>query len=101
SNRILKIPVAHGEGRYFANPEVLEELETNNQVVFRYCNESGLEEGKINPNGSVNNIAGICNKNKNVFGMMPHPERATNEALGNQDGKLILEGLLGEIAELV
>ncbi len=101
SSRILKIPVAHGEGRFFANPEVLEELETNNQVVFRYCNESGLEEGKINPNGSVNNIAGICNKNKNVFGMMPHPERATNEALGNQDGKLILEGLLGEIAELV
>jgi len=101
SNRILKIPVAHGEGRYFANPEVLEELEANDQVVFRYCNESGAEEGKINPNGSVNNIAGICNKSKNVFGMMPHPERATNDALGNSDGKLILEGLLGAIPELV
>ncbi len=100
-NQILKIPIAHGEGRYFANAETLADLEANKQIIFRYCNEEGEEKGDFNPNGSVNNIAGICNKERNVFGMMPHPERATNQALGNSDGLKILEGLLGEKTALV
>src|SRR5699024_8426208 len=94
---ILKIPIAHGEGRFFANPEVLADLEANRQVIFRYCDVNGGENGVFNPNGSISNIAGICNKNRNVFGMMPHPERATNEFLGNTDGVKILNGLLGEV----
>src|SRR5690625_2097614 len=101
SGKILKIPVAHGEGRFYANPEVLAKIEANKQVFFRYCDETGGEEGGFNPNGSLNNIAGICNEKRNVFGMMPHPERATNEALGNSDGLLILRGLTGQVAEPV
>jgi len=90
----LKIPIAHGEGRYFANEQVLNELEANNQVIFRYCSETGVVEAASNPNGATRNIAGISNKEKNVFGMMPHPERAINTALGNLDGKKVFE-LLG------
>lgn len=101
AGKILKIPVAHGEGRYFADPETLAALEANQQVVFRYCDKNGGEEGNFNPNGSLNNIAGICNEMRNVFGMMPHPERATNDALGNRDGLLILRGLLGAVANPV
>lgn len=91
--RILKIPVAHGEGRYYADTETLKQLEENKQIVFRYCNDKGEVHIHSNPNGATSNIAGICNENRNVFGMMPHPERATSEALGNVDGKLILEAL--------
>lgn len=90
----LKIPVAHGEGRFHADEATLNELETNGQVIFRYCNEQGELEAAANPNGAIRNIAGISNKNKNVFGMMPHPERATSNALGNLDGKKVFE-LLG------
>lgn len=82
----LKIPIAHGEGRYFADDNLLDELEANNQVLFRYCNEEGELNEEGNPNGAVRNIAGIRNKAGNVFGMMPHPERATNKLLGNIDG---------------
>ena len=82
----LKIPIAHGEGRYFADNNLLDELEANNQVIFRYCNEDGVSICEANPNGAVRNIAGIRNKAGNVFGMMPHPERATNKLLGNIDG---------------
>lgn len=82
--KALKIPIAHGEGRYFANEETLQSLKNNNQILFKYCNQFG-EEGS-NPNGAIENIAGICNNQRNVFGMMPHPERATNSALGNIDG---------------
>jgi len=82
----LKIPIAHGEGRYFADDNLLNELEANNQVIFRYCNENGELTDDGNPNGAVRNIAGIRNKAGNVFGMMPHPERATNKLLGNIDG---------------
>ena len=82
----LKIPIAHGEGRYFADDNLLNELEANNQVIFRYCNENGELTDDGNPNGAVRNIAGISNKAGNVFGMMPHPERATNKLLGNIDG---------------
>jgi phosphoribosylformylglycinamidine synthase len=89
----LKIPIAHGEGNYFLHETELAELESNDQVIFRYCDENGKVSNSSNPNGSVNNIAGVCNEGKNVFGMMPHPERACSEDLGNTDGLAILRGL--------
>jgi len=89
--KVLKIPVAHGEGRYFADAKTMETLQANNQIVFRYCDEQGDININANPNGSTNNIAGICNSNHNVLGMMPHPERATSNVLNNIDGKWILE----------
>ncbi len=88
----LNIPIAHGEGRYFADKNTLQELDANSQIIFKYCNEAG-EIGKENPNGSTNHIAGICNSTRNVFGMMPHPERACSSLLGNTDGRKIIEGL--------
>ncbi len=91
--RVLKIPVAHGEGRYHADAETMQKLEENNQILFRYCNEAGEIHLDSNPNGATANIAGICNEGRNVFGMMPHPERATSETLGNTDGRLILSAL--------
>ncbi len=94
SGEALKIPIAHGEGRFHADEATLNELEANGQVIFRYCNEQGELEASANPNGAIRNIAGISNKTKNVFGMMPHPERATSSALGNLDGKKVFE-LLG------
>jgi phosphoribosylformylglycinamidine synthase len=90
----LTIPIAHGEGRYFADNKTLDELEANNQVIFRYCDAQGNVNAENNPNGAVRNIAGIRNKAGNVFGMMPHPERATSSALNNIDGKVVFE-LLG------
>ncbi len=86
SETALMIPIAHGEGRYYADDNLLDELEANNQILFRYTNENGELTEDGNPNGSLRNIAGIRNKAGNVFGMMPHPERATNELLGNIDG---------------
>lgn len=88
--RALKIPIAHGEGRYYADPVTLDKLEQNNQVIYRYCDKNGLITNEANPNGSTRNIAGICNETRNVFGMMPHPERASNALLGNTDGLIIL-----------
>lgn len=82
----LMIPVAHGEGRFYASPEVLDELEANDQILFRYCDEKGEVVSSANPNGAERNIAGIRNAAGNVFGMMPHPERATSAVLGNCDG---------------
>ena len=89
-----KIPLAHGEGRYYADEKTLDRLEENKQVIFRYCNASGEITAAANPNGSLHNIAGITNNTRNIFGMMPHPERACNEALGNTDGRKILNDLL-------
>lgn len=94
SEDIYKIPVAHGEGRYYAEEKVLDELEANGQVIFRYCDENGHITADANPNGALRNIAGICNAQRNVFGMMPHPERACSEILGNTDGRQIIENLL-------
>ena len=91
---IYKIPIAHGEGRYYADEKTLDELEANGQVTFRYCDENGKITAEANPNGAINNIAGICNENRNVFGMMPHPERACSEVLGNTDGRQIIKNLL-------
>ena len=94
-SKALKIPVAHGEGRYHADAATLKQLHDNHQVVFRYCDENGEVHIGSNPNGAVNNIAGICNEGRNVFGMMPHPERACSEALHNIDGRMILQALAG------
>lgn len=93
-DNMFKIPVAHGEGRYYADETTLNELEANGQVIFRYCDENGKITAKSNPNGALRNIAGICNKNRNVFGMMPHPERACSDVLGNTDGRAIIKNLL-------
>lgn len=90
----LKIPIAHAEGRYFADEATLEQLESNDQILFRYCTATGEINPQANPNGSLNNIAGICNSTRTVFGMMPHPERAAESILGNTDGKLLFESLL-------
>jgi phosphoribosylformylglycinamidine synthase I len=92
--RALKIPIAHGEGRYYADAATLEQIENNNQVIYRYCNEKGAVLPDANPNGSINNIAGICNARRNVFGMMPHPERAVSTVLGNSDGIEVFDTLL-------
>ena len=93
SGGVYKIPVAHGEGRYFANEKDLDEIEKNNPVRHSYCNEKGKIEVEHSPNGSIKSIAGIMNKERNVFGMMPHPERACNAMLGNTDGKKIFKEL--------
>jgi phosphoribosylformylglycinamidine synthase len=93
-NKPLKIPIAHGEGRYYADEAVLDKLESNNQVIYRYCDADGKITADANPNGALRNIAAIRNEQGNVFGMMPHPERATSPALGNVDGKIILQKLL-------
>jgi phosphoribosylformylglycinamidine synthase I len=92
-DKAYKIPVAHGEGRFFAPPEVLEQLNANEQVLFRYSDENGLVSDAANPNGSIENIAGICNENRNVIGMMPHPERAADINVGNTDGLVLFKSL--------
>lgn len=94
SDKALKIPIAHGEGRYYADEKTLDALEANGQVIYKYCDEHGIITPNANPNGATRNIAGIRNASANVFGMMPHPERATSDALGNIDGKTILNALL-------
>jgi len=96
-SRVYKIPIAHGEGKYYASDELLKELVANDQILFTYVDEKGEASDEANPNGSALNIAGICNKKGNVFGMMPHPERAADEELKNMDGKLILESILHSI----
>ena len=93
-NKPLKIPVAHGEGRFYADNATLDALEKNQQVIYTYCDKNGNVNEAGNPNGAARNIAGVCNAQRNVFGMMPHPERASSEELGNIDGRIILETLL-------
>jgi len=90
---VLNIPIAHAEGNYYIDETGLKSLYENNQVLLTYCDEKG---GSLNPNGSIDAIAGICNKNKNVFGLMPHPERAMESLLGSSDGIDMLKGFLGE-----
>ena len=92
-NHAYKIPIAHGEGRYYADEQTLRALNENDQVLFRYCDAAGRITDESNPNGALENIAGICNATRNVFGMMPHPERAAEDALGNTDGYAILKAL--------
>ena len=97
---VYKIPVAHGEGRYYADDKTLDALEANGQVVLRYCDEAGNITPESNPNGSVRNIACIANEARNVFGMMPHPERACATGLGNTDGRSIFKMLFSSVPEL-
>jgi phosphoribosylformylglycinamidine synthase len=99
--RLLRMPVAHGEGSYFAEPATLTALESNRQVVFRYVDESGKRSRESNPNGSMLNIAGICNEARNVVGMMPHPDRAWDRRLGSEDGKLLFESLVETLESAV
>ncbi len=94
AGRILKLPIAHGEGNYFADKETLKSLTDNNQIVFKYSSADGEISGKYNPNGSSLNIAGIINKKGNVLGMMPHPERVADPVLGNVDGSIILNSII-------
>lgn len=93
-DRTFKIPIAHGEGRFFASEDTIKKIEDNDQIIFKYCSENGVVSDEFNPNGAVKNIAGITNAGKNVFGMMPHPERAADRFIANEDGKLIFESLL-------
>ena len=94
NEKAIKIPIAHGEGRFFADKNTLNELEENNQIIFQYCDKNGIVDDDSNPNGSLLNIAGICNKNRNVFGMMPHPERAADPLLNNIDGINLFKSIL-------
>jgi len=92
--QVLKMPIAHGDGNFFVDQATLEELESRQQVLFRYCDHSGQVNEAVNPNGSLNNIAGICNRERNVVGMMPHPERAAEAVLGSEDGRFIFQSLV-------
>lgn len=96
-NQVLQIPIAHGEGCYYADKKTLEKLEKNDQVIFRYCDTNGAISGESNPNGSLSNIAGICNKERNVLGLMPHPERAMEACLGSADGRLVFKSIIDHI----
>jgi phosphoribosylformylglycinamidine synthase subunit PurQ / glutaminase len=93
--QLLRVPIAHGEGNYFADDALLDELERNRQVIFRYCDSEGRVTSESNPNGSARNIAGICNATRNVLGMMPHPERCSEELLGNADGLGVFKSIVG------
>ena len=95
--QVVEIPISHGEGNYYADPETLERLENNDQVMFRYCDQKGYVTPESNPNGSVSNIAGIVNETGNVLGMMPHPERCCDELIGGVDGKFIFESIISSI----
>ena len=93
-NQVLKIPISHGDGRYYAEPRILNELKNNNQILFKYSSEKGLHEKSYNPNGSIEFIAGISNKEGNVVGMMPHPERCCESILGSTDGTKIFNSII-------
>ena len=97
--QVLKMPISHGEGRYYADQEILQRLNARRQIVFRYSTEAGEITKEANPNGSLQNIAGIVNEDGNVLGLMPHPERAAEGALGGTDGLLIFHSLLGGLVE--
>lgn len=95
---ILEIPIAHGEGRFYCDEKTLQDLYANDQILFKYCDSEGNYTEAANPNGSIDNIAGITNKARNVFGMMPHPERSSEPAMNNTDGRILFESLLAKAA---
>jgi len=97
NGQVLRIPIAHGEGNYFAEPDVIARLEGNRQVIFRYTNAAGAVTDESNPNGSVAAIAGLCNEARNVVGLMPHPERACELALGSGDGLVVFESVVSAL----
>ncbi|GBR73057.1 phosphoribosylformylglycinamidine synthase subunit PurQ [Candidatus Termititenax aidoneus] len=101
SKDVLRVPIAHGEGNYYCDDAALEKLEKNGQIVFRYCDAAGNVSPESNPNGSRHNIAGLCNAQGNVLGMMPHPERCAEAALGNTDGRMIFESIIAAVKEKV
>ena len=94
---VIKVPIAHGEGRFFADENTIKDLKHNDQIIFKYCNSNGEVLESSNPNGSLDNIAGICNKEKNIFGMMPHPERAADVLLSNTDGVALFKSIMNYI----
>jgi len=96
-SKSVKIPIAHGEGRYFADDKTITALEKNDQILFKYCNQDGEITAEANPNGSIKNIAGVCNKDRNVFGMMPHPERAADIELKSTNGRKLFESILSKV----
>ncbi len=98
--QILRVPIAHGEGNYYADDATLDELERNRQIIFRYCDDEGRMTSEANPNGSARNVAGICNASRNVLGMMPHPERCSEELLGNADGLGIFKSIVASLARV-
>ena len=98
TGQALRVPIAHGEGNYVADPETLRQLNRHRQILLRYCDVRGAVTDAANPNGSAENIAGICNAAGNVFGLMPHPERACEARLGSSDGRTIFESILAQIA---
>ena len=91
---VIKVPIAHGEGRFFADENTMKDLKQNDQIIFKYCDSNGEVLESSNPNGSLENIAGICNKEKNIFGMMPHPERAADVILSNTDGVALFKSIM-------
>ena len=95
--QVLRMPIAHGDGNYYASPETLRSLDTNRQVIFRYCDAPGTLADEANPNGSAQAIAGICNETRNVVGLMPHPERACESVLGSADGLVVLESAVAAL----
>jgi phosphoribosylformylglycinamidine synthase len=97
---VLSVPIAHGDGNYFCDAGTLAELQRENRIIFRYSNASGNLGADANPNGSIDNIAGICNLERNVLGMMPHPERASEQLLGSSDGRIVFYSLADTLAEL-
>ncbi len=97
--QVLKMPISHGEGKYYADPETLRSLKAGNQLVFRYCTEAGEVTKAANPNGSLENIAGVVDEGRTVLGLMPHPERAAEAALGSTDGLLLFHSLIGSLVE--
>ena len=97
--QVLEMPIAHGDGNYFCDPATLADLEHRHQIVFRYTTPDGREDAAANPNGSLANIAGICNRERNVVGLMPHPERAVETSLGSSDGLVIFRSLIGSLAQ--
>ena len=94
---VIKVPIAHGEGRFFADENTMKDLKQNDQIIFKYCDSNGEVLESSNPNGSLENIAGICNKEKNIFGMMPHPERAADVILSNTDGVALFKSIMNYI----
>ena len=94
---VIKVPIAHGEGRFFADENTMKYLKQNDQIIFKYCDSNGEVLESSNPNGSLDNIAGICNKEKNIFGMMPHPERAADLLLSNTDGVALFKSIMNYI----
>ncbi len=98
AGQVLRIPIAHGEGNYYAEPDAIAALEASRRVVFRYCDPAGQVTDAANPNGALNGIAGICNERRNVVGLMPHPERACEPALGSADGLILFESVVGALA---